>query len=306
VEYGPQVGDLSIGRWNGTWQLLSVPTPAAANAGPATLRDDSSLKLNEWMAHPLTGGDWFEIYNTENDPVSLSGVSLTDDPSLAGTKKYVIGPLSYLGGSSWLVWRADGDGSGTPGHVNFRLDRQGETLRINNFMGARIDAVEIEPQTSVGSVGRWPDGQSNLVAFLTTPTPGAANQLDTDGDSLPDAWEIEHQLNPQYADGHLDADGDGLSNLEEYQCGSDPQDPQSVLHLERLEYSTHQVRLGFSVTAGRAYILVYRDSLTSGSWIKLASLDPQMATQPVEMVVSRPTPLERGFYQILMVYPSDQ
>lgn len=46
---------------------------------------------------------------------------------------------------------------------------------------------------------------------------------DTDGDTMPDAWETANGLNPNVADGHLDADGDGLTNLQEYQRGTDPQ-----------------------------------------------------------------------------------
>jgi hypothetical protein len=46
---------------------------------------------------------------------------------------------------------------------------------------------------------------------------------DTDGDGMPDAWEVDHGLNMLIAaDASLDNDGDGATNLAEYQSGRDP------------------------------------------------------------------------------------
>jgi hypothetical protein len=47
---------------------------------------------------------------------------------------------------------------------------------------------------------------------------------DTDLDGLPDAWERANGLNPlSAADVNMDADSDGLTNLQEYQLGINPQ-----------------------------------------------------------------------------------
>ena len=47
--------------------------------------------------------------------------------------------------------------------------------------------------------------------------------VDTDGDGMPDLWEIANSLDPQTDDADADPDLDGLTNIEEYQLGSDPQ-----------------------------------------------------------------------------------
>jgi hypothetical protein len=48
---------------------------------------------------------------------------------------------------------------------------------------------------------------------------------DTDGDGIPDGWEVEHGLNPtDAADARLDYNHNGRTNFQEYQNASDPWD----------------------------------------------------------------------------------
>lgn len=58
------------------------------------------------------------------------------------------------------------------------------------------------------------DGRETFV-FHTDP-----QNADTDGDSMPDGWEVQYSLDPNDPAG--DGDGDEMSNLEEFQKGTDP------------------------------------------------------------------------------------
>jgi hypothetical protein len=67
------------------------------------------------------------------------------------------------------------------------------------------------------------DGYSNLEEFNagSDPKVAASTPLDTDGDGLPDAWELAHFGNlAQIATGN--PDGDAFDNLAEYTAGTDP------------------------------------------------------------------------------------
>lgn len=52
---------------------------------------------------------------------------------------------------------------------------------------------------------------------------GGGEPADSDGDGMPDAWELANGLNPFANDAGGDADGDGITNLQEYLHGLNPQ-----------------------------------------------------------------------------------
>lgn len=62
---------------------------------------------------------------------------------------------------------------------------------------------------------------------------------DTDGDGMPDWWEILHGLDWQTPDGHLDPDGDGWSNLTEYLGGTDPNKDDRIPSLHTKELAAY-------------------------------------------------------------------
>lgn len=175
VEYGFQIEDLPIGRTAGQWRLLVAPTPGAGNAIAAALGPVTALRINEWMAAPLSGDDWFELYNSGTLPVNLSGLFVTDDPSITGITQSPIAPLSFIAGRKWVQFIASGNRSAGANHTAFALARDGETLRLYATNTNLIDAVDFGLQADGVSQGRLPDGAVNIVSFSTTPTPGSAN-----------------------------------------------------------------------------------------------------------------------------------
>lgn len=170
---------------SGATASLSVSNPHAPGWAP--------LRINEWMAEndgatpdPADGGsdDWFEIHNPTAQPVDLSGWKLSDLP---GTPSLFTIPdgWSIPAHGFLLVW-ADNETvqnppaftAGAPLHVNFKLNNAGETILLSAPDVREVHRITFGPQTANDTEGSYPDGAAAR-AFLTIPTPGAANVLTT-------------------------------------------------------------------------------------------------------------------------------
>lgn len=279
VAFGFQAADLSVGKNTGTWGLLSRSTPGTTNASKAALGNPAHLRLNEWMANPAVGNDWVELYNADASPVSLTGLYLTDDPSLTGMTNFQVPALSFIAAQGWVLYQADGHPGQGPNHVGFSLDKDGETIRLYAPDLTLIDTVDFGLQASGVSQGRFPDGAGTILNFTLTPSPTAANQADdSDADGLPDWWMRQYfgHATGQAADNTRaqdDFDGDGAANWAEYLAGTDPTDPLNYLKLDSIAPIPGGLALRFTQVAGHSYTLQYRDSLADGSWQKLADVD---------------------------------
>jgi hypothetical protein len=301
VVWGNQLPDLSIGRLpDGTGAFaLNLPSRGGINTGAAT-GSPVAVRVNEWLANPASGPDWFELYNTETLPVPLGGNYLTD--STNNKTKQLIAPLSFIGGSGtsrWLTFIADNNAT-LPGHVNFALSTGGESLGFFTAAGYQLDAVAFGPQVADVSEGSFPDGSEPVRTLV--PTLAAANAVpnpDTDGDGMPDAWEVANGLDPnQPADAAADADGDGMSNLAEYVADTRPQDPGSRL-TATLELNGGNAMVRFNAQPGRGYTVQFSDSMQPGSWQRLADVAPQAVAG--EITVSDPDGATHAtrFYRVL-------
>ncbi|MSU37005.1 MAG: hypothetical protein EXS36_18290 [Pedosphaera sp.] len=176
IVFGLQAPNFSIGRipdGAGFWQL-NQPTPNAVNKSQATASPDAVI-INEWLANPISGEDWFELFNPLNLPVALGGLFLTDD--LNQPTQSPISSLSFMPAEGFVTFAADGDPDRSGNHVNFKLSTGGDTIALISTNSLVLNSVIFGPQASGVSEGRLPDGGTAIVSFPSSPTPDEPNYL---------------------------------------------------------------------------------------------------------------------------------
>ncbi len=179
VAFGPQATDFAIGRvpgGSGAW-MLTLPSINGANM-VAALGSAAEVRVNEWMASPKSGADWFELFNPQNQPVAIGGLYLTDNPG--NRTKHPIAPLSFIGTvtNGYLKFVADGNTAQGANHVNFSLSAGGESISLFPSGSAPVyDQISFGAQRSGVSEGRLPDGAAAIIAFTSSSSPGEANYL---------------------------------------------------------------------------------------------------------------------------------
>ena len=221
IVFGFQSPDLALGRnllAAGVWSP-GEPTPGAANK-PLSTGDPAQLRINEWMANPQKGDDWFELHNPTGQPIALGGFFLSDDSATPTIHR--LPAHCFIGGGYFAFQTIIADARARRGadHTSFKLRASGESIALSDPDGRLIDEVAFSRQSQAVSEGRFPDGADTLARFPTLDTPGAPNRLDLTLNGLPDDWESTHGLAPD--DALLDPDGDGLTNLAEYFSGTAP------------------------------------------------------------------------------------
>lgn len=94
---------------------------------------------------------------------------------------------------------------------------------------------------------------------------------DTDSDGMPDDYELAWGFNPaDPADANLDADGDGVSNLNESQAGTDPRNATDYLRILAGYPQGNNYWVNFPSHPGKRYSLL-RSPMLPGSWQSLVT-----------------------------------
>lgn len=94
---------------------------------------------------------------------------------------------------------------------------------------------------------------------------GTGTNPDTDSDGLPDAWEAAYGFPVGENNAAGDADGDGLTNLQEYQLGTDPKSATSFFRaaLAPVSDTPGTYQLSWNSVVGKKYVIEWSPDLVT-------------------------------------------
>ena len=186
-------------------------------------------------------------------------ISVSEDLDLSGSLELVIGDAVKFG--------------------RFKVFTYGGALKMENFT--------VAPLVGVGSV------------HLSTRIAGQVDVVfdDLDEDALPDSWEMQ-VFGDLLSGPDDDFDGDGQSNRQEWQLGTDAANGASRFAANLVEKSATELTLTWPSVPGRTYRIQASSSLL-GAWQEHASVP---AAPAPARVTSRSIPKNFGrmFYRVAM------
>lgn len=248
--------------------------------------------------------EYIELHNISEEAVSLSDINaphrtwrLEGGVEFEMPQGIVIPAGGFLvvvdfdAGGDLSAWNEFNDAYSLPAEVpvigpfSGNLNNAGESVELSRPLSGHENYTLVE-EVAYSDLQPWPvtaDGQGDSLQRLISagyandpamwgasqPNPGRPSALleeDSDGDGLPDSWELAHGLNPaDPGDADLDGDGDGSSNREEYWAGTDPLSKSSVFRIQIVENGNQRAAV-FQPVPGKAYRVEYAEESPSGPW----------------------------------------
>lgn len=129
---------------------------------------------------------------------------------------------------------------------------------------------------------------------------------DTDGDGIPDAWELIHAGDLDTFGPDTDADGDGLTDQEEYLAGTDLFDPDDNLQILQFSLLPEQESaiISFTTSPHRIYRVQASPAIgTESDWTELEPGDLQVDVPTATAILTNWTDVTNAFLRIEAIRP---
>jgi serine protease AprX len=243
-----------------------VVVVSAGNDGSAcgTVKDPAAIYEASFSVGATDINDNIANFSSRG-PVTVDGSNrLKPNVSAPGVSIYSCVPINSYGTKSGTSMA----GPHVAGVVALVISAH-PTLRGQVDKIERLLEQTCLPRTSAQTCGgiSGSDIPNNTYGYGRVDALAALALDDTDGDGMPDWWEITEQFDKNAnTDAALDADGDGATNLHEYLAGTDPHDPGHVLRVTSVLPQGDGLTISFSTVSSKAYRVESAPVLNTNVW----------------------------------------
>ena len=260
--YSTTVQIKSPAQWSGDGRFVAFVTAAGLIPGDANGTNDVYLR------------------DLQTGTLTLVSVNQTGTASAAGASDYPVFSLDgrYVAFRSWATDIAPGVIK-PPSLVLFSRETGTNSVLATGTIGNGWTSWLVNPAVSTNGAmlafQSWDSGlltgDLNRAGDVFTGDVVVLPRLDSDSDGIPDWWMSLHFGHPtgQAVDSSRatdDADGDGVSNGDEFAAGTDPQNAGSVLALRITTPAMGSVMLNWDAVAGRNYQVLTTPDLNAPNW----------------------------------------
>ena len=226
-------GSLPMGWTNqGTGAQTTVQsTGSTVHSGAWSVRVAGRSTGTDGLRHSITASlnaagsgihRWCRAYVKVDDFASVRVLLRVTDangqqPDILVAEQIVRTPGQWVAveGGSTIIW------SGTLVNASIRIE-------VQQLSRAAVKPAAELPEYFIDGLTLDDDLDDDCILDREEPAAGLdATLQDTDADSLPDRWELDHGFSPAANEAESDTDGDGFSNRQEFWAATDPLDADS-------------------------------------------------------------------------------
>ncbi len=292
--------------FNGTHSnTIGGTTPGAGNLIAYNQGDGVQISGAGTVGNTVRGNSIFSNAGLSIDLFS-GGNNDTAPPSLTsgpiGANFLVGSLLGILGNTVHIDFYTSPIGSAAPQAKTYL----GSKDFTAGLLGALNFSVTLAPSLTLG---QNITATATDLAGNTSPLAGGIALAPTDsvGDGIADGWRKAHfggtgTTTNAVSCAACDPDHDGMTNLQEFQTGSDPNDPTSALRITALPDANGAFTVGFDTLFGLRYLVEARDELGSGNWSVIAD-QITGSGDPVQLSDPGAVPPNRRFYRLAVLVP---
>ncbi len=179
--------------------------------------------------------------------------------------------------------------------------QQGSTRLASNTVTGFQDFFTLT-NTQPAHAGTWRVRVRNLASSTGVERTFALTVLpDSDGDGLPNAWELAHGLaTNSAADALLDTDHDGVRNRDEYTAGTNPTNALSFLRIESIQQTNATTVLTFFASSNKTYSVERSAQAAAEPWLGVADVIAATTNRTVTILDRMVHPIEAARYYRLV------